>query len=71
MTQIKILDFNVAVELDKNEKMFGATGEPKFSAPEMNDGSFYDNKVDVWSAGIVLYHLLSEGENINLGDSGE
>jgi serine/threonine protein kinase len=39
--------------------MYGPTGEKKYSAPEMNDGAFYDNKVDIWSAGIVLYFLLS------------
>ncbi len=35
------------------------TGLPEWSAPEMLQGTSYNNKVDMWSAGCVLYYLLS------------
>ena len=35
------------------------TGTLAFSAPEMFEMSEYDEKVDMWSAGILLYMMLS------------
>ena len=35
------------------------TGTVAFSAPEIFTQNVYDEKVDVWSAGIVLYMMLS------------
>lgn len=45
------------------------TGTVAFSAPEIFTQSIYDEKVDIWSAGIVLYYMLSgklpyENENM-------
>ena len=45
------------------------TGTVAYSAPEIFTQNIYDNKVDIWSAGIVLYMMLSgkqpyEGENM-------
>lgn len=38
--------------------MITKTGTVQFSAPEIFNQSEYDEKVDVWSAGIVLYMML-------------
>jgi len=35
------------------------TGVVQFSAPEMFTNSPYNEKVDIWSAGIVLYMMLT------------
>ena len=35
------------------------TGTVQFSAPEIFLQSIYDSKVDVWSAGVVLFMMLS------------
>lgn len=35
------------------------TGTVAFSAPEIFTQNIYDEKVDIWSAGIVLYMMLS------------
>lgn len=39
--------------------MMTKTGVVQFSAPEIFCQSEYDEKVDVWSAGIILYMMLS------------
>ena len=42
--------------------MYGSTGEPRFSAPEMTTHQHYDARVDIYSAGIALYFMLSGGD---------
>ena len=39
--------------------MMTKTGTVAFSAPEIFSQPVYDEKVDIWSAGIVLYMMLS------------
>jgi serine/threonine protein kinase len=39
--------------------MITKTGTVAFSAPEIFTQSEYDEKIDVWSAGVVLYMMLS------------
>jgi serine/threonine protein kinase len=38
--------------------MMTKTGTVSFSAPEIFQNFNYDEKVDIWSAGIVLYMML-------------
>ncbi len=56
------MDFNVSFK-NKNKgnpiKMMTKTGTVAFSAPEIFMQKEYDEKVDIWSAGIVLYMMLS------------
>jgi serine/threonine protein kinase len=57
------MDFNVSF-LRKDEdkvmhQMRTKTGTVAFSAPEIFTQNVYDEKVDIWSAGIVLYMMLS------------
>ena len=57
-----ILDFNVAAEKKEGEfQMRTKTGTAAFSAPEVIMAGLdqYTEKVDVWSAGVVLFMLLS------------
>ena len=39
--------------------MMTKTGTVAFSAPEIFTSVFYDEKIDIWSDGIVLYMMLS------------
>lgn len=59
---VYVLDFNVSTQRKQDSevfKMMTKTGTVAFSAPEIFTQKFYDEKVDVWSAGIVLYMMLS------------
>lgn len=60
--KVYIMDFNVSKKKDESVdtfRMMTKTGTVAFSAPEIFTHQFYDTKVDVWSAGIVLYMMLS------------
>lgn len=39
--------------------MMTKTGTVAFSAPEIFTSMYYDEKVDIWSAGVVLYMMLT------------
>jgi serine/threonine protein kinase len=39
--------------------MLTRTGLEEWNAPEMLDGSYYDEKVDIWGAGCIMYFILS------------
>jgi calcium-dependent protein kinase len=46
---------------EANEKKLSEIlGTPFYMAPEIFNGK-YDNKVDLWACGILLYELLSGG----------
>lgn len=56
-----LLDFNVSSrkpECQPEFKMMTKTGTVAYSAPEIFTHKFYDEKVDIWSAGVVLYMML-------------
>lgn len=53
-----MIDFEVSsLQRPGEEDMWTVTGSLFYKAPEMFTGS-YDNKVDVWAVGIVVYELL-------------
>ena len=57
-----LIDFNVSRAYDPSkDKMTDVTGIVQYTAPEMYTKAQrgYTEKIDVWSAGIVLYMMLS------------
>lgn len=56
--QIKIIDFDVSKQFIDGE-MWTRTGNVFYCAPEIFDGCGYNEKVDCWSIGVILYYLLS------------
>jgi calcium-dependent protein kinase len=55
----KLIDFGIAQYIHTGEKMQGKTGTVSYMAPEILLKGIYDEKVDVWSAGIILYNMIT------------
>lgn len=57
---VKIADFGLADIMQGRKTLLKTRcGTPGFIAPEVFGGSGYNEKVDVYSAGIILYTLLN------------
>ncbi|KAJ3682337.1 hypothetical protein LUZ60_014910 [Juncus effusus] len=65
--KIRLSDFGSAAYFGtdnfyhNSHKMSGIVGTPCYVAPEVLRGEDYDEKIDVWSAGVVMYVMLSGG----------
>lgn len=55
--EFKLGDFGIARELDRSATGLSKKGTFSYMAPEMYKGEAYDNRVDIYSLGIVLYKL--------------
>jgi len=55
---LKLTDFGFATAFDPRNKLTATCGTPEYVAPEVLNEQPYDTKVDVWSAGVVIYILL-------------
>ncbi|GJS93363.1 probable 6-phosphogluconolactonase 1 [Tanacetum coccineum] len=57
---LKLVDFGFAewFGMSKSGTMSGVVGTPYYVAPEVLSGLEYDEKCDVWSAGVILYIML-------------
>ena len=57
---IKIVDFGFATKANTTEQLFRRCGTPGYMAPEiimLEDNDTYDEKCDVFSAGVIFYTL--------------
>ena len=57
--RLKLADFGSADTFKEGEPMSGVVGTPPYVAPEILAGRDYNEKVDVWSGGVVLYQMLA------------
>ncbi|KAG7016943.1 Calcium-dependent protein kinase 17 [Cucurbita argyrosperma subsp. argyrosperma] len=55
---IKLADFGLATYIKPGQYLHGTVGSPFYIAPEVLAGG-YNQAADVWSAGVILYILLS------------
>lgn len=55
---IKLADFGLATYIKPGQSLCGTVGSPFYIAPEVLAGG-YNQAADVWSAGVILYILLS------------
>jgi serine/threonine protein kinase len=56
---LKVIDFNVAVNLRLSPSIRGKTGVDEWSAPETRKWAEYDEKCDIWSVGCLILFMLS------------
>ncbi|KAL4383892.1 hypothetical protein GQ457_15G001850 [Hibiscus cannabinus] len=55
---IKLADFGLATYIEPGQCLHGTVGSPFYIAPEVLVGG-YNQAADIWSAGVILYILLS------------
>lgn len=58
--EIKIADFGLARDVET--KMTKGVCTPLYAAPEVLKLDPYNEKCDVWSAGLILYEMLTSRE---------
>lgn len=56
---VKIADFGSSAFIDPYGKLTGCFGSAYYVAPEVVDGESYNEKCDCWSAGIILFIMLT------------
>lgn len=67
--QIKVMDFGIARIESSTLTQFGdVIGTPSYMSPEQFSGHQVDNRSDLFSTGVILYHLLT-GEKPFPGNS--
>jgi len=68
-TSIKIADFGYATRVMKPNSLLTACGSRNYIAPEILKRNYYDERIDLWSVGVILYILLSGLQPFN--DTGD
>ena len=56
---IKIMDFGLSKIVSPNERMVDGYGTLSYVAPEVLLRTPYNNEVDIWSLGVILFYMLS------------
>lgn len=57
-TSVKIADFGFAKKVYERNSLSTQCGTPGYVAPEILEGTPYDERADMWSVGVILYILL-------------
>jgi serine/threonine protein kinase len=57
--EIKLTDFGFAAFTEKNSTMSDVLGSPLYMPPEIIQRKNYNKQVDIWSAGVVAYIMVT------------
>ena len=60
ITKVKVADFGLSCSTqEKLTSIEDARGTPEYAAPEMfTEGKTFDEKIDSWSIGVILFNIL-------------
>ena len=58
-SQLVLSDFGFATTVFEQQKLFWRCGTPGFAAPEVIQNKVYCNKVDIFSAGVIMFLMMS------------
>jgi serine/threonine protein kinase len=53
--ELRVADFGLSCIFNPNEGIDHSVGSPVFMAPELINKKKYNEKVDIWSIGIIAY----------------
>ena len=65
---LKLIDFGLATYIYRGEKMKGKIGTTMYMAPEILKNEPFNEKIDVWSAGIILFNMMTGCEPFASGN---
>jgi len=57
--ELKLMDFGLSKILGNDEKAVEGYGTMAFASPEVISRKPYDDRVDIWSLGVIIYYILS------------
>jgi len=57
-SRVKIADFGFACRVPRPQSLTTILGSPAFTAPEIINYKAYDERVDNWSLGVIVYTIL-------------
>ncbi|CAD8097236.1 unnamed protein product [Paramecium sonneborni] len=55
--KVKIIDFGYSIKIDTKQTC--SCGTPQYMAPELVKKNAYDQSVDVWACGVILFKILT------------
>ena len=58
MLKFKVGDFHHSIKLPRDQIVKFQCGNPEYMAPELLKNEFYQNQVDIWSLGVIVYNLV-------------
>ena len=55
----KLIDFGLSCEIEKEKKYFDFLGTLNYCAPEIILRKGYNEKIDIWALGIIIFNLIT------------
>ena len=67
---LKLIDFGNIRKMPQNkgQKLYNFSGTKEYMAPEALDNTGFDEKIDEWAAGIIMYNMLTGVDPFNAED---